>query len=112
MAILIGTDFNDGIRGIGPKRSLEYIKKYGNAENTVAKIGADNALSFDEIKEIRKLFLNPKVTDDYSLEWNEPDNDKVKKILVDRHQFKEDRIKPTLEKFQNIKNMMKQKTLF
>ena len=112
MAILIGTDFNDGIKGIGPKKSLKLIKKNGNAENALAVIGADNAPSFEEIKEIRRIFLEPNVTDDYKLEWSVPDVDKALNILVDGHQFKSERIKPSLEKFQNIKHMMKQKTLF
>jgi flap endonuclease-1 len=112
MAMLIGTDFNDGIKGIGPKKSLDLIKKNGNIESALATIGAENALTFEEIKQIRKIFLEPKVTDNYSLEWPESDNDKVIKILCDNNQFKQDRVETILEKFQNIENMMKQKTLF
>ena len=112
MAILIGTDFNEGIKGIGPKKSLNLIKKNGNVENVLATIGNKDAPTFEEIKEIRKIFLNPEVTDDYSIEWTEPDNEKVIKILVDNHQFTLERVEPILEKFTSIKNMMKQKTLF
>jgi flap endonuclease-1 len=112
MAILIGTDFNDGIKGIGPKKSLDLIKKNGNVENVLATIGGENLPSFEEIKEIRKIFLKPDVTDDYSLEWPGPDNEKVIKILCDAHQFSLERVEPILNKFSNIKQMMKQKTLF
>jgi flap endonuclease-1 len=112
MAILIGTDFNEGIKGIGPKKSLDLIKKNGNVENTLATIGAEDALTFDEIKEIKKIFLEPNVTDDYSLQWISPDTDKVINILCDKHHFKQDRVEPILKKFENISHMMKQKTLF
>jgi len=112
MAILMGTDFNDGIHGIGPKKSLNLIKKNGNAENALATIGAKDAPSFDEIKEIRQIFLKPNITDDYNLEWSDVDKEKVIKILCDQHHFKFDRVESVLEKFGNIKNMMKQKTLF
>jgi len=112
MAILIGTDFNDGVKGIGPKKSLNLIKKNGNVENVIAKIGGDNAPSIDEIKEIRKIFLKPEVTDDYSLSWPGVDKDAVLKILCDRHQFTKDRVESVLVKYSNIENMMKQKTLF
>jgi flap endonuclease-1 len=112
MAILIGTDFNDGIKGIGPKKSLNLIKKNGNVENALATIGAEDALTFEQIKEIRKIFLEPNVTKDYSLEWPGSDNEKVIKILCDNHHFKIERVEPILEKFSNIQNMMKQKTLF
>jgi len=112
MAMLIGTDFNDGIKGIGPKKSLDLIKKNGNIENALATIGAENALTFDEIKQIRNLFLTPDVTDNYKLEWPGADDEKVKSILCDMHHFKQERVEPVLEKFKNIDNMMKQKTLF
>jgi len=112
MAILIGTDFNDGVRGIGPKKSLKLIKKVGNIENAIATFGGENAPTFEEIKEIRKIFLKPKVTEDYTLEWFVPDNEKVLKVLCDKHQFTKERIEPILEKFSNVEHMMKQKTLF
>jgi len=112
MAILIGTDFNDGIKGIGPKRSLKLIKKAGNIKNVVATIGGENAPTFDEIKEVRKIFLDPKVTDDYSLSWSVPDNEKLIGMLCDDYKFTRERVEPILEKFSNIEYMMKQKTLF
>ena len=112
MAILIGTDFNDGIHGIGPKKSLKLLKEYGNAEKALEVIKSDNIPSLDEIKEIRKLFLKPEVTDDYDLRWTGIDKEQVIKILCDQHQFKQDRIEQTLSKYSNIENISKQKTLF
>jgi len=112
MAILIGTDYNDGIKGIGPKKSLKLIKKNGNAENAIATIGSDDAPTINEIKEIKKIFLKPNVTDDYSISWPGFDEGKVIEILCKTHQFKEDRVKSTLEKYSKISEMMKQKTLF
>ena len=112
MAILIGTDFNDGIWGIGPKKSLKLIKKNGNIENVIATIDSENAPSSEEIKEIRKIFLKPDVIDDYELVWNAPNSEKVIKILCDNHHFSKERVEPLLNKFENIDQMMKQKTLF
>ena len=112
MAILIGTDFNEGIKGIGPKKSLQMIKKAGNVENALSTFGSENAPTFEEIKEIRKIFLKPEVTDDYDIHWSVPDNDKVLKILCDDHHFSRDRVEPVLEKYSNVEHMMKQKTLF
>lgn len=112
MAILIGTDFNEGIKGYGPKKSLNLIKKTGNVENALALIGGEDIPTIEEIKEIRKIFLKPEITDDYSLKWSKPDNEAVLKILCDRHQFTRERIEPVLEKFSTIENMLKQKNLF
>jgi flap endonuclease-1 len=112
MAILIGTDFNPGVYGIGPKKSLLLIKKNGNVENVLATIGQSEAPSFSEIEEIRKIFLKPLVSDEYHIEWKGPDMEQVKKILCDRHHFSEDRVSSVLEKYLNINVMIKQKNLF
>ena len=112
MAILIGTDFNEGIKGYGPKKSLNLIKKAGNVENALALIGGEDIPTIDEIKEIRKIFLKPKVTDEYVLSWSKPDNEAVLQILCDRHQFTRERMELVLEKFSTIENMLKQKNLF
>ena len=111
MAILIGTDFNDGIRGIGPKKSLYLIKKTGNVKNALATIGSENMPTFEEIKEIRKIFLKPEITDDYNLNWSVPDGEKVLKILIDEYHFSRERVEPVLEKFLNVEQMTKQKNL-
>jgi flap endonuclease-1 len=112
MAILIGTDFNEGIKGIGPKKSLQMIQKTGNVENALATFGNSSGLSFSEIRDIRKIFLKPKVTDDYSFQWSLPEKEAVLRILCDQHQFSQERVEPTLEKFATLKQMMKQKNLF
>ena len=112
IAILVGTDFNEGIKGYGPKKSLAIIKETGNVENAFAKIGGGGVLTFEEIKEIRNIFLKPGVTDDFNLYWKPPENDKVVKILCDRHQFSQERIEPILKKYLLIENVVKQKNLF
>jgi flap endonuclease-1 len=112
MAILIGTDFNEGIKGIGPKTSLKLIKKNGNVENAIATIGSKTVPSFEEIKEIRKIFLEPEVEKNYSINWKSANRKAVMEILCDKHQFKKERVEPILDKYSNVESMMKQKTLF
>jgi len=112
MAILMGTDFNEGIKGIGPKKSLKLIKKNGNIENVLSTIGSDEAPTFEKIKKIRSMFLNPKTTDDYELSWSQPDEQKLVFFLSEEYQFSEKRIESMLKKFEPIKEMKKQQTLF
>lgn len=38
IGILIGTDFNEGIKNVGPKKALKYIKTYGNLENVMKEM--------------------------------------------------------------------------
>ena len=112
MAILIGTDFNEGVKGIGPKKSLDLVKKNSNIEKVLTIIKPANPPTNEEIKEIRQIFLKPKITDDYTLEWSEIEKENVLKILCDQHQFTRERVEPMLEKFSDVKNMVRQKTLF
>jgi len=112
MAILIGTDFNDGIHGIGPKKSLKLIKEHGKIEKALEEIKSDNKPNQKQIDEIRKIFLEPDVTDDYEIKWTEPNKEGVFKILCDGHQFRKERVEDILNKYSGIEDIPKQKTLF
>jgi flap endonuclease-1 len=112
MAILIGTDFNEGIKGIGPKKSYDLIKRAGNVENALEIIGKKDAIDQEIIEEVRNIFLKPKVTDNYKIEWCPPDKDAVISLLCDEYQFSKDRVKGALEKFSVLESLSKQKNLF
>ncbi len=66
LAILVGTDFNDGVKGIGPKKALKAVKG-GKIEELRSQVE-----DFDEIKE---LFMDPAVSDEYGIEWGKPDRE-------------------------------------
>ncbi|NPA85116.1 MAG: flap endonuclease-1 [Crenarchaeota archaeon] len=94
-AVLIGTDFNKGIKGIGPKTALRYIKSYGSLEKVLKALGVDDP---EEFKKAYELFLNPEVTDNYRLEWRKPNVKEIIEILVYQHDFNEERVKKALER--------------
>ena len=97
VAILVGTDFNpDGVKGVGPKTALKLIKKHGSIEEAVAEM--EDAEFPAEPKRIRELFLKPKVTDNYKLEWKEPNVDGVVEFLCRERDFSEDRVRKALGK--------------
>ena len=64
----------------------------------------DFPATFEEIFEFLK---NPPLND-YKIEFNPPDKEKIKKILCDEHDFSEERINSGLEKISQEK---KQKSL-
>jgi flap endonuclease-1 len=97
VGILIGTDFNpDGIKGLGPKTALKLIKEHGTLENALPHI--KNATFPVEPKCIREIFLHPQVTDNYKLEWKEPDTKGVIDFLCRQKEFSEERVKKSLDK--------------
>jgi flap endonuclease-1 len=113
IAILIGTDFNDGVRGFGPKKSLQLIKKTGSLEKAMETISElRQNLPSQEIETIRRIFLKPDVTEGYVMQWSAPDPSRVLRIMCDEHQFSRERIEPILEKFSSLTHLGKQRNLF
>ena len=109
VGLLIGTDFNpDGIKGLGPKTALKLIKQHGSLENALPHI--KNAEFPHSPAEIREIFLHPDVTDNYTLEFREPDVEGIVDFLVREKEFSEDRIRKALEKMQAGSAKQKGKT--
>src|SRR5689334_20805660 len=38
LAMLVGTDFNEGVKGIGPKKALKLVKDFGSIENMPSEV--------------------------------------------------------------------------
>ncbi|MBP1357128.1 MAG: flap structure-specific endonuclease, partial [Sulfolobus sp.] len=100
IGILIGTDYNPGgVKGIGVKTAYRIIKKYGSLEKAIERGEIQKTLISFDINAIRKLFLNPAVKDpDVSLELREPDENRTVEILVQLHDFNEDRVKNGIQR--------------
>ena len=94
ICILMGTDFNEGIRGIGPKKGLKLIKEHGSFENVMAALDKE----MPEYGQVRDIFLQYEHSDNYSLESKAPDVDKVIEMLVHEHDFSDARVRAALEK--------------
>ena len=97
IGILVGTDFNpDGVKGIGPKTALKLVKKHSSLEKLLPQLeDADFPAPFDRIRDI---FLQPKVTNNYTLEWKEPDKQGIIDFLCGERDFSEDRVAKALTK--------------
>ncbi len=107
MALLIGTDFNDGVRGIGPKKSMNLIKKHGSLEPALVELGVD----IESKDEVRRIFLEPRVLPDVRVEFRDPDAEAVRRMLCDEFAFSRDRIDQALAKFAESRSTQKQRSL-
>jgi len=97
IGILVGTDYNpDGVKGVGPKTAMGLIRKYGNLENLLPKL--DRAEFPVDPRRIRQVFLQPKVTDNYRIQWMEPDIEGAVEFLCEERDFSQDRVRKALEK--------------
>lgn len=109
IGILVGTDFNpDGIKGLGPKTALKLIKEHKTIEAAIPHV--KNAVFPVEPHKIREIFLHPQVTDNYTLNWKEPDTKGIIDFLCYQKDFSEDRVKHTLDRVQQSQAKQKGKT--
>ncbi len=107
LGVLMGTDFNDGVRGIGPKKALKLVREFGSGEEAIRKKNLD----VPGFEAVRKIFLEPKVTDDYTLEWHDPDNDKIIEFMCEEYGFSRNRVDSILGKLDNAKKARSQQSL-
>lgn len=98
IGILVGTDYNEGIKGIGPKRALDLVKKNGSLEE-IADMEIFEKFDVDPF-EVEEIFLEPNVTDDYKINWEDPDPNEIKEFLCEKHDFSESRIRTGIERLE------------
>jgi len=96
MAILIGTDFNEGVRGIGPKTALTLVQKYGEIENLPDETKSKTEAQDYEV--VRRFFLHPQLTSDYTLRYTELDEDGLYHFLCDQRDFSRDRVETVIQR--------------
>jgi len=89
LAILVGTDFNEGVKGVGPKTALELIKTHGDIERLPERYTAQLPENIDELREV---FLKPSVTDDYAVRFERLDEDGLRRFLCDERGFSAERV--------------------
>jgi len=106
VAILMGTDFNPGIDGIGPKRGLKFLQEHGSAEAVLNEIGKE----ITNLDEIRGLFLDHPVID-FEPEWALPQRDAILDYLCHDFSFNKPRVEKALEKYLEAKPRARQFTL-
>ncbi len=94
VGILIGTDFNDGVKGIGPKKAVRLVHDYGKIELMPEPIRA----AAGDVEEVRKIYLRPDVTDAYELDFGEPQFSAVVDFLCGEREFSKERVTAALER--------------
>lgn len=100
IALLIGTDYNKGIKGVGAKKAYKYIKNYGDVFKALKALKVDE--NVEMLDKIRNFYLNPPAIDDYEIKFKEPDESKIVEYLCEEHDFSKSRVEKAVEKLKSI----------
>lgn len=101
LCILLGCDYCEKIRGIGPKNALKLIQEHRNIETILKKIDSKKHPVPENwmYSEARRLFKEPEVSPGDAaevverLKWTEPDEEELVKYMCEEKGFAEDRIR-------------------
>ncbi|MBR2254525.1 MAG: flap endonuclease-1, partial [Candidatus Methanomethylophilaceae archaeon] len=77
VAIMVGTDFNPGVSGIGPKKGLALIKKHGTLEEVIREKGFE----IEGYQDVRDIFLDGPKSDEYDPKPGSADEDGMLDML-------------------------------
>ena len=107
LCILLGCDYVDPVKGIGPKVALGLIKEHKTLENVVANLEKSGKYTLPDdwpYKEARLLFQEPDVRSadepECDFSWENPDVDGLVKFLVEEKGFSEDRVRSAATRLQ------------
>ena len=96
IAIMCGTDYNEGLKRVGPKTALKLIKEHGDLEGVLKARGE----TIENAAKIRDLFLDPPVTDDYKVEMKKPSAEKILSFLCDERDFSQERVEKATKRLE------------
>eukprot|EP00250_Pteridium_aquilinum_P016588 c23179_g1_i1 orf=102-1262(+) len=113
LCILCGCDYCETIKGIGGLTALKLIRQHGSLESVLENLNKDRYQIPDNwpFQEARQLFKEPLVTteeDQIELKWSPPDEEGLRKFLVEENGFNNDRIMKAIEKIKAAKNKSSQ----
>jgi flap endonuclease-1 len=89
LGIIVGTDFNDGVRGYGPKKALKAVQEHLGFRATMEKVGIDPA----EAEAVAEIFRHPVAADVAPPSFGPVNEEGVRRILVDGHGFADERVR-------------------
>ncbi|MFB6166591.1 MAG: flap endonuclease-1 [Haloarculaceae archaeon] len=95
VGILCGTDFNEGVTGIGPKTAVSAVREHGD----VWGVFEARDVYVENVDRVRDLFLNPPITDEYDYdETIAPNVAAAREFVVEQWGVAEDEVERGFER--------------
>lgn len=112
LAMLVGTDYNQGgIKGIGPKKALEFVKKYKTDFEKLFNDVKWNDFFKCLWKEVFDTFKKMPVEKVGKLKWEEVKEKELVQFLVGERDFSRERVEKTIKQLKEETNKREQKGL-
>lgn len=92
VGLLCGTDFNEGVYRIGPKKGFKLVKKHDSLRKICEALDQD----YDSFAEVAELFLKPDVKQVPAPKFGEPDRESLIEFMCDERDFSEERVSHAL----------------
>ncbi len=108
MALLIGTDFNEGIPQVGPKTALKLIRENNSLDNLPSKILEQLPPNYHKI---RRIFLDHPISDEYDISSKPINRDGLIQFLCTERGFSETRVSNVIDRLLQAKNGKQQQSL-
>jgi flap endonuclease-1 len=97
LGLVVGTDYNAGIKGIGAAAALQLVKEQPTLESLLAT-GRLPRPSHNQ--NVYRFFLNPPHVDAISVAWKAPAFDQLRQFLVSEHDFSAERVQEVSQRLQ------------
>jgi flap endonuclease-1 len=97
VAILVGTDFNEGIKGIGPKTAVKRVRAWKTLEGAPPEIRRDLP---ENLEAIRGLFLEPPVDATPTPPRGRVEGSRIVRFLCEERGFAPSRVDTVLRRLQ------------
>jgi len=112
LCILLGCDYVPNIKGIGPKKAIEFIRKYKSIEEIIKNVcdGKKYVVPEDwQYQGARLLFLEPEVHKEIPApKWTSPDVEKCVEFLATEKGFNEERVRNAVKRMEKAKGKTNQ----
>jgi len=93
VAILVGTDFNRGVEGIGPKTAVKRIREWRGLDQAPGEVKDSLPANLETI---RSFFLDPPVSTEAVPPTTSPDESRVYQFLCEERDFSRERVEKVL----------------
>lgn len=99
LGLLVGTDYNPGIEGYGPKKALTLVTKDRTLKNILSNVEWNWDVPAEDLYE---FFLNPP-TIEVDINFKPLQADKILELLVDQHEFSQERVEKVIKTLTDAK---------